>query len=606
MGVRLMAFAAFAAAALLGSATGAAPPVMPCAGDAPAAACSAIRGDRPQGWAAQSRSEVLAQRGMVATSQPLAAQAGLDVLRRGGNAIDAAVATAATLSVVEPMMVGPAGDLFAIVYDAKSGKLYALNASGLAPSGWTPEYFATRGYRADPANWGPGSGMPSGGILTVTVPGSVWGWDALLKRFGTMGLKDALAPAQAYAEQGFPLSERIANEWRLPPSLPTVGCCKTLDPDSVAAWYVDGRQPAAGQVFRNPGLARTLAALRKDGVDAFYKGEIAAAIVAKSQSLGGTMTLADLAAYKGEWVEPVRTTHQGYDVYELPPPSQSWAALEMLNVLEACVPVWAPGRTLASIGPRDPLYWHLMVEAKKLAYADLVAFNADPNHAKVPVERLLDKAHARALCGKVSPTRASDTGPPGQGVEAGDTVVLTTADAQGNVVAIVNSNFSGFGSGLTVPGYGLILHNRGGLFSLDPKSPNAIAPHKRPYNTLAAGFVMKDGQPLMSLLLMGGDMQAQGHAQALVNLFDLGASLQMATDMARFRHTQVSNTLVLEPSAAAVVGEPLKAMGHKLGPPTSDPMGGFQSILVQPATPATPRIYRGASDHRKDGQAVGY
>jgi len=606
MRVGMMTFAALAIAATLSTAADAAPPVMPCGGETPAAACAAIRGDRPQGWAPQSRSEVLAQHGIVATSQPLAAQAGLDILRRGGNAIDAAVATAAMLSVVEPMMVGPAGDLFAIVYDARSKKLYALNASGMAPTGWTPQYFAGQGYRADPANWGPGSGMPSGGILTVTVPGSVWGWDALLKRFGTMGLRDALAPAQAYAEQGFPLSERIANEWRLPRSLPTVGCCKTLDPDSVAAWYVDGRPPVAGQVFRNPGLARMLAALRRDGADAFYKGEIAAAILAKSRSLGGTMTPEDLAGYKGEWVEPVRTPYQGYDVYELPPPSQSWAALEMLNVLEACVPIWAPGRTLASVGPRDPLYWHLMVEAKKLAYADLVAFNADPNHARVPVERLLDKAHARSLCGKASATRASLTGPPGQGVEAGDTVVLTTADAQGNVVAIVNSNFSAFGSGLTVPGYGLILHNRGALFSLDAKSPNAVAPHKRPYNTLAAGFVMKGDQPLMSLLLMGGDMQAQGHAQTLVNLFDLGASLQMATDMARFRHTQVSNTLVLEPSAAAAVGDALKAMGHRLGAPTSEPMGGFQSILVQPATPASPRVYRGASDHRKDGQAVGY
>lgn len=599
--------AALLGAALVGLAARAAPPLSPCDTDRPAAACAAIRGDRAEGWGPQSRSEVLAQHGMVATSQPLAAQAGLEVLRRGGNAVDAAVATAAVLTVVEPMMVGPAGDIFAIVYDAKTKKLYALNASGMAPSGATPEAFAKLGYRADPANWGPGSGMPQGGILPVTVPGTVWGWDALLKRFGTLGLKDALAPAQTYAEQGFPISERIAHDWRLPPALPTVGCCKAPDPDSVATWYVNGQPPQPGQVFRNPGLARTLAAIRAGGVDAFYKGEIAQAIVAKSKALGGSMTPADLAAYHGEWVEPVKTRHQGYDVYELPPPSQSWAALEMLNVLEACVPVWTPGRTLADIGPRDPLFWHLIVEAKKLAYADLVAFNADPNHAKVPAERLLDKAYARTLCGKANATRASVTGPRGNGVEIGDTVVLTTADEQGNMVAVVNSNFSAFGSGVTVPGYGLILHNRGGLFSLDPKSSNVIAPGKRPYNTLAAGFVMKDDAPLMTLLLMGGDMQAQGHAQALVNLFDLGSNLQMATDMARFRHTQVSNGLVLEPTLNAAVGPALKAMGHDVGAPSSDAMGGFQSIMVQPSgDPARPRIYRGASDHRKDGQAVGY
>jgi gamma-glutamyltranspeptidase/glutathione hydrolase len=586
--------------------TGSAPLFSTCGKADMAPACQAVRGDRAEGWPAQSRAEVFARHGMVTTSQPLAAQAGLEVLKNGGNAIDAAVATAAVLSVVEPMNVGVGGDLFAIVYIAKDHRLYALNASGMAPSGATPEHFASLGYRADPKNWGTGSGMPQGGILPVTVPGTVWGWDAMLKRFGTKSLKEMLAPAAAYAEEGFPVSERIADDWRLPKALPTVGCCKTLDPDSVAVWHPGGKPPVAGQIFSNPGLAKTLRLIQAKGVDAFYKGEIAQAIVAKSAALGGTMTAADLAAYKGEWVEPVHTSYHGHEVYELPPPSQDWGALVMVNVLEQCLPTWAPGQTLASLGPRSPLYWHLMVEAKKLAYADLIAFNADPDFVKVPIERLLSKAHARELCAKVDPKRASSTGPAGEADGAGDTIVLSTADEAGNMVAWVNSNFSGFGSGLTVPGYGFVLHNRGGLFSLDPKSPNVIAPHKRPYNTLAAGFVMDGPNPLMSLLLMGGDMQAQGHGQALVNIFDLGANLQMATDMARFRHTQVPNRLVLEQPLYDAVGKELAAMGHKLGPPDSGAMGGFQAIAVSSPGDKSKRVYRAGSDHRKDGQAVGW
>jgi gamma-glutamyltranspeptidase / glutathione hydrolase len=420
-----------------------------------------------------------------------------------------------------------------------------------------------------------------------------------------------LAPAAAYAEEGFPVSERIARDWRLPKALPLTHCCSELDPDSVAAWYVDGKPPVAGQVYRNPDLAKTFRLLQAQGPDAFYRGDIAKALVAKSTAVGGTMTLADLAAYKGEWVDLSHTTYHGHDVYELPPPSQAWAALEMVNVLEACVPVWAPGKTLADLGPRNPQYWHLMVEAKKLAYSDLIAFNADPDFVKVPVDRLLSKAHAKSLCGKVDPAHASAPGPAGSGHEIGDTIVLSTADDQGNMVAWVNSNFDSFGSGLTVPGYGFILHNRGSLFSLDPKSPNVIAPHKRPYNTLSAGFVMDGDQPLMSLLLMGGDMQAQGHAQVLVDIFDLGANLQMATDMARFRHSQVPNTLNLEQGLYDLVGKDLAAMGHHLGKPESGAVGGFQAILVQPSANAKPgdkpqRVYRAGSDHRKDGQAVGY
>jgi len=320
-------------------------------GSKPAAAfCSAVRGVRAAGWPQQSRSEVMAANGMVVTSQPLAAQAGLQILMNGGNAVDAAVATAAVLSVTEPMMVGVASDLFAVIYRAKDHKGVRLNASGTAPSGATLEHLNELGYHRDARNWGPSSGMPPGGILPVTLPGTIWGWQAVLQRFGTRTFKEVLAAAAGYAQEGFPISERIASDWKLPNALPLRGCCTQLDPDSLRTWYVNGQPPAAGQIFRNPDLARTFRLLQAQGADGFYKGEIARAIVAKSKALGGTMTLEDLAGYHGEWVEPARTRYHGYDVFELPPPSQAWAANEMLGILQACMPKWAPGETLASLG----------------------------------------------------------------------------------------------------------------------------------------------------------------------------------------------------------------------------------------------------------------
>ena len=582
-------------------------PVQSCNTTPPAPFCSAVSGDRSQGWLTQHRSEVMARNGVVATSQPLAAQAGLEILKRGGNAVDAAVATAAMLSVVEPMNVGPAGDMFAIVYIANENKLYALNASGKAPSGATVARMKKLGYVWDARNWGPGSGMPEGGILTVTVPGAVWGWDEVQRRFGTLTFKETLQPAIDYAEQGFPIPERIAHDWELPKGLGAVPsdprqCCTQLDPDSIATWYIDGRQPVAGQIHRNPGLARTFRILQQQGRDGFYKGEIAQAIVEKSSRHGGTMTLEDLASYSGEWTTPARTNYHGYDVFTLPPPAQTWATDEILNILETCVPKWAPGQTLASLGPANPQYWHLFVEAKKLAFNDLYAYNADPNFSKVPLERLLSKAHAESLCGKVDPHRASVPKAGGNAKSDGDTIVLSTADRFGNMVAWVNSLYDSFGSGLTVPGFGITLHDRGGLFTLDPKSPNAIEPHKRPYNTLSAGFVMRKDKPLMTVTLMGGDVQAQGIAQVLVDILDLGANLQAASDMARFRHTQVPNTLMMESQLVALVGAQLKAMGHNVESRNGAPMGGFQAIMVTPET----GVYRAGSDHRKDGQAVGY
>ena len=594
-------------------------PVASCNASPKPAWCSGVPGDRSQGWLSQRRSEVMARNGVVATSQPLAAQAGLDVLKKGGNAIDAAVATAAVLTVVEPMMVGPAGDLFLIVYIAKEHKLYALDASGKAPSGQTLARMNGLGYVWDPKNWAPGSGMPQRGILSVTVPGAVWGWDEVLRRFGTMTFKETLQPAIDYAEQGFPVSERIAFDWRLPNAFGPVagdarGCCTQRDADAVATWYVNGRPPVAGQIFRNPGLARTYRLLQQQGRTGFYTGEVARALVDKSTSVGGTMTMADLANYSGEWVTPARTNYHGYDVFTLPPPAQTWATDEILNILEECVPVWAPGRTLASFGPASAKYWHFVVEAKKLAFQDLYAFNADPNFSKVPLDRLLSKAHAKSLCARVNPDRASTPAAGSSTDTGGDTIVLSAADRDGNMVAWVNSLFSIFGSGVTVPGYGISLHNRAGLFTLDPRSPNVIAPQKRPFNTLSAGFVMRNDQPLMTVTLMGGDMQAQGIAQVLLNVLDLGANVQAASDMARFRHVQVPNVLTMESPLAARVGPALRAMGHNVQSVNGDNMGGYQAIMFTPdetAAPATPGspirgFFRAGSDHRKDGQAVGF
>jgi len=566
----------------------------------PAAFCSAVRGVRAEGWPAQSRSEVMAQHGMVVTSQPLAAQAGLQVLMRGGNAIDAAVASAAVLNVVEPMMEGIGGDVFAVIYIAKDKKTYVLNASGKAPTGATVARFNSLGYRFDPKDWGPGSGMPENGILPVTVPGTVWGWEAVLKRFGTQTFKQVLEPAVEYARNGFPISERIAHDWRLPNALPLKACCTEPDPDSVKTWYPRGRPPQVGQIFKNPDLARTLQLLQAQGADAFYRGEIAKAIVDKSRALGGTMTLEDLGDYRGEWVEPARAQYHGFDILELPPPSQAWAADEMLSILQACVPRWTPGRTLASLGPTNPLYWHLLVEAKKLAYADLYRYNADPDFTAVPLARLLSGSYAASLCGKVNPQRASVPGAAGNFSLPGDTIVLSAADREGNMVSWVNSNYSEFGSGVTVPGYGFVLHNRGALFTLDAHSPNVIEPHKRPFNTLSAGLVMRSGEPLMTLTLMGGDMQAQGHAQLMVNIIDLKANVQAAADMARFRHSQVSNVLSLESPLYDLVGSQLAAMGHRVESVNGDSVGGVQVIMRGAG------FYRAGSDFRKDGEAVGW
>jgi len=595
--------------------------VQMCLGSS-APACQAVRGDRSEGWLPQTRSEVMARNGMVTTVQPLAAQAGIRILQQGGNAIDAAVAAAAALNVVYPANTGIGGDLFALIYVAKENKVYQLNASGIAPAGLTLDHMTSLGYKANPANFGPGSGMPPGGILTVTVPGSLWGWQEVLTRFGTRTFKDVLQPAIDYAEQGFPITEEIAGGWRMKNALPLAGCCKEPDPDSVKTFYVDGNRPATGTIFRNPDLAKSLRLIQQQGRDVFYRGEIAKAIVAKSKALGGPMTLEDLANYKGEWVTPASTTyHDQYTVYGTRAPSQAWGIVEMLNVLEACVPTWYPGQTLATLGPANPVYWHALIETKKAVYADVYGRNADPNVVPVPLDTLTSKAHAASMCAKVDPKRASSTGArTSDAFDAGDTIYLAAADRWGNMVSWINSNFAGWGSGITVPGYGFILHNRGGLFTLDPNSPNVIAPNKRPYNTLSAVLVTQGDRPLLVTGQHGGDQQGQGNMQVLVNVLDLHANVQAAGDMARFSHNQVNNRLQLESALFGLVGAQLSAMGHTVAASNGSPVGGFEAIMFTPdprsgrgCAPADPActapiagFYRAGSNFREDGQAIGY
>jgi gamma-glutamyltranspeptidase/glutathione hydrolase len=543
---------------------------------------AAVRGDRSSGWLAQSRSEVLARNGMVTTSQPLAAQAGLRILEKGGNAFDAAVATAAVLNVVEPGSAGVGGDVFVIAWLAKEKKLIALNGSGRAPLGATLEHLTARAKDGR---------MPMHGIDSATAPGAVDAWDTLLKRAGTLTFKEVLEPAAAIAEQGFGMTERIHNDWIYGAEV------LSADPDSVKTYLVNGEPPATYSVFRNPDLAHTFRVLQAKGRAAFYDGEIAQAIVRKSSALGGTLTLQDLHDTHATWEEPITTRYHGYDVYEFPPNTQGFATLEMLNILEVCAPKLGPG--LAALGPASPDYWHLLAEAKKLAYADLYAYNGDPKFTAVPVAKLISRSYAAELCARIDLHHAMT--PEAKGDPVGGTVYLATADRWGNLVSFIYSVYDTFGSGVTVPGYGFVLNDRGALFSLDPKSPNVIAPGKRPFHTLLPGFLMKDGQPVMAFGLMGGSQQAQGHAQVLVSMIDLGANPQAASDAARFSHAQATNTLNLESNLFALVGAALSERGHRVVAANGEDMGGFQAIELMPGG-----VLRGASDHRKDGEAVGW
>jgi gamma-glutamyltranspeptidase/glutathione hydrolase len=528
----------------------------------------------------QGRSMVISRRGVVSAENPLAAQAGASVLAHGGNAVDAAVATNAVMGVVEPMMNGIGGDLFAIVYDAKIGKLYALNASGWAPAGLSIEFLKSKGIAK----------MPQEGIQSVTVPGAVDGWSKLLARFGTKKFSELLAPAIYYAREGFPVPEWDAAYWA-----DSVELLKQ-DKNAAATYLPDGHSPRMGEIFRNPDLARSLEALASGGRDAYYKGASANKIVELSTRLGGTMAPGDLADYSSEWVEPISTTYQGWTVYEIPPNGQGIAALEMLNIMERF--------SLAHFGPNSTDALHAMIEAKKLAYADMYRYVADPKFSEVPVQGMLSKEYAAQRAKLVDMTKANCDVLPGepQLATSGDTTYLTVSDSDGNMVSLIQSNYSGFGSGLVADGAGFALQNRGGLFSLDPNSPNKLAGHKRPLHTIIPGF-MTNGQERIAFGIMGGFNQAQAHAQFVSNVVDFGMNIQEALEAARFRKLTFAGCDVdLEDRIPLVVRDGLTQRGHKISlhGAYSATMGGGQAVQRDSST----GVNYGASDPRKDGEAV--
>ena len=573
---------------------------------------NAIRFARPYGYADQTRSEVLARNGIAATSQPLATATAEQVLMDGGNAIDAAVAAAATLGVVEPNSTGLGGDMFAIVWSARDKRLYGMEASGWSPRLWTPEYFSSRGITT----------MPNTGINSVVVPGTVSGWDALLKRFGSMNFKQVLEPARAYAAEGFPVHERLAGDWA------RAEAALAVDPDSAQTFLRDGKAPEMYSIFRNPDLARALRAIQRGGRDAFYEGGIARAIVRKSRALGGALRMSDLRNQpQARFMRPLSTNYHGYDVHQLPPPGQGFAALEMLNIVEVCAP--EKGINLAEIGPRDPRYFHFLIEAKKLAYSDLHRYNADPEFEDVPTSRLLSKAHAAALCDRIDMNKARPADVLGN--DLGSTVYFAVADRWGNMVSFVNSIFSAFGSKVAVPGYGFHLANRGGGFTLEEGHPNQVGPRKRPFITIIASFITKDGKPVMAFGNMGGGTQPQAHVQHVINMVDLGMNVQATTDAARFDHNQQNDRTSLDTYLFDAVGPGLEALGHTVTRGRGQ-AGGYQGILFErdpnlpePTVPGDDGCckgaleargdtreqpvngtYRAGSDPRKDGHAGGW
>ena len=541
------------------------------------AAPVALQAQRPTTLAA--RSTVYAPNGAVATSQPLASAAGLEVLRQGGNAIDAAVAAAAVLSVTEPHMTGIGGDMFAIVWLAREQKLIALNASGRAGSRMTRETLQTRGFR---------SGSQQG-VMSVTVPGALAGWDMLVRTHGKRTLAQALQPAIAYARDGFPVSPIIAAQWANETNF--------LKRDSAAAatFLPGGHAPKAGDWFQNPDYARTLQEIAKNGIRTFYGGALGQRIVARLEALDGFITIDDLKKNAPNWVAPISVPFRGYRVWELPPNNQGIAALEMLRILETY--------DLKAMGHNSPAYLHHLIEAKKLAYADLDRFVGDADHLDMPAEQMLTDEFIAERRSHMSPTRAQERVDPGLARTKSETVYLTAADAEGNMVSFINSNYDYFGSGIVVPGTGFALHNRGAGFTLTPGLPNTVAPGKRPFHTLIPGFVTQTvngrEQAYMSFGLMGGGVQAQGHVQFLINYFVFGMDLQAAIDAPRFRHYD-GLRVALETPVTDSVREALKAMGHVLidQPPVA--FGGAQAIV------RLPKGFAAGSDPRKDGMAAGY
>ena len=547
-----------------------------------------LSADRIAGPAFVTRSEVLATHGMAATSHPLATQVALDVLKAGGNAVDAAIAANAMLGLVEPTGCGIGGDLFAIVWDAESGKLHGLNASGRSPRGLELQWFLDNGYES----------IPRFGPLPVSVPGAVDGWFELHGRFGRVPMRTVLAPAIRYAREGFPLTEVIAYYWAR--NVERIG----EYPGFAEVFMPGGRAPAKGEIFRNPALANTYERLAAEGRDAFYKGEIAHVIADYMQANGGFLAYEDLAAHRSEWIDPVAVNYRGYDVWQLPPNGQGIAGLQMLNILEA----WDIGAM--GFGSAD--YLHLFVEAKKLAFEDRARFYADPEFVDVPTEALISKAYANERRRLIDPARAAQAFPHGdpEVLERGDTIYLTVADADGNMVSLIQSNYRGMGSGMTPPGLGFVLQDRGEMFSLEPGHPNVYAPGKRPFHTIIPAFVTREGKPWLSFGVMGGGMQPQGHVQVLVNMIDFGMDLQAAGDAPRVRHDGSSEPTgermtdggvvrVERGFPAAAIAE-LEKRGHRVEVINDGGYGGYQAIRKDG------EVWVGASESRKDGHAAGY
>jgi len=535
------------------------------------------------------RSAVIAQHGIVATSQPLAAQVGLEILKKGGNAVDAAIATNAMMGLVEPMSCGMGGDLFVIYWDAKTQKLYGLNASGRSPYDINRKVFKDKGL----------SEIPLEGPLPWSVPGCARGWEDLLDRFGTMSFSQLLAPAIHYAENGFPVSPHIAGAWR--------GAVAALQrwPDSAATYLIDGRAPSVGEIFKNPNLARSYRLIAEHGADAYYQGPIAKTIVAFSKAHGGYFSMRDFEDHQSTWVQPVSTTYRGYRVWELPPNGQGIATLQILNILE--------GYDIASLGPGNPEYLHLFTEAKKLAFADRAKFYADPDFNDLPISELISKQYAAKRRALIDMNHALTDIPPGDPkLTRGDTIYLSVVDNDRNCCSLIQSNYYGFGSKVVPGNVGFVLQNRGALFALNDTHLNRLEPHKRPFHTIIPAMVTQDARPWLCYGVMGGDMQPQGHVQVLVNLVDFGMDVQSAGDSPRIRHygsatptgqpgDPQGGTISMEWGFSDQTLEALRAKGHKIEHGHWG-FGGYQGIRIdwQHGT-----LHAG-SETRNDGCAVGY
>ena len=541
--------------------------------------------DRITGEPFATRSEVIASNAMAATSQPLATQVALDVMRKGGNAIDAAIAANAMLGLVEPTGCGIGGDLFAIVWDAESQQLYGLNASGRSPASLSIEYFAEQGMDS----------IPKFGPLPVSVPGAVDGWFMLHERFGRVPMTEILTPAIQYAREGFPVSELIAYYFEA--NKQRIGHY----PGFADVYMPNGDVPKKGEIFKNPNLAATYEKIATGGRDAFYKGDIARSIAAYMQEQGGFLDYEDLATHTSNWVEPVSTNYRGYDLWELPPNGQGIAALQILNVLEQY--------DIASMGFGSADYIHTFVEAKKLAFEDRAKYYADPDFSEIPVDWLISKEYAQQRNKLMSPEKAAKRYDAGR--YDGDTIYLTVADREGNMVSFIQSNYRGMGSGMTPPDLGFVLQNRGEMFTLEPGHANVFEPAKRPFHTIIPAFVTKNGKPFMSFGVMGGGTQPQMHAQIMVNMIDFGMNLQEAGDAPRILHSGSSEPtgeqmidggyVSLESGYSQKVRRQLMQKGHTLTDVVGA-FGGYQAIMRDPKT----GVYYGASESRKDGQAAGY